>query len=157
MRKRNTKVSFVAMLLLVAVAFLSSACSFFGDGPEDVAKDFVQAICVDLDGDDAVDLMSSELIKQSMKQFRCETKSELASYMEERGVIKDVEDILYGRYGDDLEVNVLDAEVKNLYKEDAVVKVTFSTKNSDSNPSFNIVTVCLVKEDGDWRVSNYNL
>lgn len=152
---KKSKIRFLAMVLVVMLAFFSSACSLFGDSPKDVAKEYVEALCVDFDGDAAVDLMSSEYIEEYMEETGCKSKDEVATHMEKAGVIKNTEAYGYANFGDDWEAKIIDVKVLYERQDSAYMAVSVSNKGSKlifEDTYVREIGVYLVKEDGDWRV-----
>lgn len=152
---KKSKIRFLAMVLVVMLAFFSSACSLFGDSPEDVAKEYIEAICIDFDGDAAVDLMSSAYLEKHMKESGCESESELATYMEKAGVIIKTQAYVYDKFGDDWEAKVTKVKVIEARQDRAFISVSISNKGSKlifEDTYVREFGVYLVKEDGDWRV-----
>lgn len=149
---KKSKIRFLVMVLVVMLAFFSSACSLFGDSPEDVAKEYIEALWVDIDGDTVVDLMSSELLEEYMRAFGCKSEGELATCME-----KNIQAYGCNRFGDDWEAEIMKVEVDEARQDRATVDITFSNKGSKliwEDTYVREVGVILVNEDGDWRVHN---
>lgn len=155
MKRRNNKVNLVGIVLILVVALLSSACSLLGDSPEDVAKEYVEAICIDFDGDTAVDLMSSAYLERHMEESGCKSERELVTYMEESGVIKNTQAYGYDTFGDDWEAEVKKIKVLEARQDRAFISVSVSNKGSKlifEDTYVREIGVYLVNEDGDWRV-----
>jgi len=157
--KKKSKAGLIAAIVIIAliiggIAYVVKSCST-PETLEDVASEFTEAFLIDFNASKTVSLISEELKESWMEQLECSSNIELVFALNEVFEIRKEDNI--GYYGDDWRATIDDVEIIDVEDDLAIVVVSVSHKGSDAlwNTNIDELRVYLTREDGSWRVYDF--